>query len=90
MGGAGITPIADLIAIHEKVHRGDFVLSLTDGVDHPRETLRNSVVTPQLKVCFDEAPGFVRNAILSNRSKAAYLHGCFGSGKSHGCDFVTQ
>ena len=78
-----MTLIADLIAIPEKVHRGDFVLSLTDGVDHPRETLRDYVVTPQLKVCFDEALGFVRDAILSNRSKAAYLHGSFGSGKSH-------
>lgn len=33
--------------------------------------------------CFDDALRFIRGAIDANTSKAAYLHGSFGSGKSH-------
>jgi hypothetical protein len=41
------------------------------------------VVTPQLKVAFDEALGLVGAALAENSSKASYVHGSFGSGKSH-------
>jgi hypothetical protein len=34
------TYIKDLIDLPEKVHVGDFVLKLTEGVAHPDETLR--------------------------------------------------
>jgi hypothetical protein len=74
------TLIRDLIDIPEQVHRGDFVLRLTEGVAHPRETMRDYVVTEQLARCFDEALGFIRSALDGRSSKAAYLHGSFGSG----------
>src|SRR5436309_13376365 len=77
------TLIRALIDIPEQVHRGDFVLRLTEGVAHPQETLRDYVVTEQLAACFDNALGFIRSALESRSSKAAYLHGSFGSGKSH-------
>lgn len=75
--------IKDLISIPERVHSGDFVLKLSSGVAHAEETVRDYVVTPQLKACFDNAMGFVRDAVKGNLSKACYLHGSFGSGKSH-------
>ena len=55
------TLIKDLIDIPEKVHKGDFVLRLTEGItdDHAKATLDNYVVTPQLVECFDEALGVV-------------------------------
>jgi hypothetical protein len=77
------TLIKDLIDIPERVHRGDFVLVLSKGVERPDETVSSYVVTPQLKVCFDNALGFIKSAIDSRSSKAAYLHGSFGTGKSH-------
>lgn len=77
------TYIKDLIDLPEKVHGGDFVLKLTEGVEHPEETLRPYVVTPELARNFDEALDFIKGAIQSSSSKAAYLHGSFGSGKSH-------
>ena len=40
--------IRDLIDLPEQVHRGDFVLRLTEGVEHPAETVDSYVVTPQL------------------------------------------
>ena len=52
-------------------------------MDRADETLNSYVVTPQLARCFDDALGFIRGALESRSSKAAYLHGSFGSGKSH-------
>jgi hypothetical protein len=75
--------IKELIEVPDRVHKGDFVLRLSEGVQQPEETLRDYVVTPQLADCFDNALGFVAGAVGARTSKAAYLHGSFGSGKSH-------
>jgi hypothetical protein len=77
------TYIRDLIELPDRVRRGDFVLRLSEGVTKPEETIDNYVVTPQLVDSFDEALGLIRSAIESNSSKGSYLHGSFGSGKSH-------
>ncbi|MBK6942983.1 MAG: phage resistance protein [Planctomycetes bacterium] len=78
-----MTLLKDLIDIPVQVHQGDFVLKLTEGIQHKRETLREYVVTEQLARSFDRALSLIRSAIDSKSSKAAYLHGSFGSGKSH-------
>ena len=78
-----MTFIRDLIHIPERVHQGDFVLKLSEGVTHAEATLRDYVVTPQLVDAFDNALGFIKQSVESGGSKAAYLHGSFGSGKSH-------
>ena len=78
-----MTLIRDLIDIPERVHRDDFVLRLAEGVTNPAETLRTYVVTPQLADAFDRALDLIKGALASGSSKAAYLHGSFGSGKSH-------
>lgn len=78
-----MTLIKDLIHIPERVQKGDFVLRLTEGVIRPDETLRDYVVTPELQECFDSALIFIRGSLQANSSKATYLHGSFGSGKSH-------
>ncbi|MGH7961256.1 MAG: DUF6079 family protein [Candidatus Binatia bacterium] len=78
-----MTLIKDLIDIPERVQRGDFVLRLSEAVNRAEETLRDYVVTPELRECFDNALVFIRSALATNTSKASYLHGSFGSGKSH-------
>ena len=77
--------ISDLLDLPEQVHRGDFVLNLSEGVtaEKAERTLADYVVTPQLADAFDNALTFIKAAIESKSSKAAYLHGSFGSGKSH-------
>jgi len=75
--------LKDLITIPERVHQGDFVLKLSEGVAHADQTLRDYVVTPQLVDAFANALGFIQQAVQTGSSKAAYLHGSFGSGKSH-------
>lgn len=82
-----MTLIKELIDIPEKVQRGDFVLNLASGLERDaiEQTLKEYVVTPQLAKCFEDALSFIKNAVTShqNRNKGAYLHGSFGSGKSH-------
>lgn len=78
-----MTLLKNLIDIPERVHQGDFVLQLSKGVTEPEQTLRDYVVTPQLVDAFANAMGFVQQAVQTGGSKAAYLHGSFGSGKSH-------
>jgi hypothetical protein len=80
-----MTTIGDIFEIPEAVHQGDFVLRLTQGVsaDKRAETLKQYIVTDQLVACFDQALSLVGSAVTANSSKGAYLHGSFGSGKSH-------
>lgn len=82
-----MTLIKDLIHIPERVQRGDFVLNLASGLQAEaiERTLKDYVVTPQLARCFEDALSFVQSTVTSaqNRNKGAYLHGSFGTGKSH-------
>jgi hypothetical protein len=75
--------IGELLDLPAQVFPGDFVLKLAEGVTRRDDTLRQYVVTPQLADCFDQALAFIRSALDSGVSKAAYLHGSFGCGKSH-------
>ena len=75
--------ISDIIDLPDRVRKGDFVLNLSKGVTEPEKTLEQYVVTPQLVTCFDDALGFIKSAVDAANSKACYLHGSFGSGKSH-------
>jgi len=75
--------ISELLDLPQRVRKGDFVLSLSQGVTEPQKTLERYVVTPQLEECFDECLSKIRDAVEAGSSKAAYLHGSFGSGKSH-------
>lgn len=82
-----MTYIKDLINIPDHVGRGDFVLRLSEGVTDPEGTIKHYQVTPQLVDCFDQALNLVKGSLQGtggrSSSKAAYLHGSFGSGKSH-------
>src|ERR1700738_4284856 len=82
---ASETLISELLDLPDQVHRGDFVLNLSEGVTPGKaeRTLADYVVTPQLADAFDNALGFIKSALDTRGSKAAYLHGSFGSGKSH-------
>ncbi|MGO9328499.1 MAG: phage resistance protein [Steroidobacteraceae bacterium] len=83
--GDGMTLLRDLISIPERVQTNDFVLKLSDGVTEAEaaSTIRSYVVTPQLATAFDKAMGFIQGSVANTKSAACYLHGSFGSGKSH-------
>jgi hypothetical protein len=83
--GNPVTLIRDLIDIPTQVQDGDFVLKLTQGIGDTSaaDTIDDYVVTDQLAGAFDEALGLVASAVTDNSSKAVFLQGSFGSGKSH-------
>lgn len=77
------TPLLrDLIEIPDRVLAGDFVLALAKGVGE-KSTIDQYVVTEQLAGCFDRALGIIQTAVETSSSRASYLDGSFGSGKSH-------
>ncbi len=79
-------PLRDVITIPERISAGDYVLKLTEGVQdaaHARATLAEYVVTPELAQNFDQALALIKGALDRQRSDGAFLHGSFGSGKSH-------
>jgi hypothetical protein len=78
-----MTLIRDLIELPEQVTRGDFVYALSDGVKDAEGTVRDYVVTPRLVEHFEEAVTFIKGGLDIGKSRGTYLHGSFGSGKSH-------
>ncbi|MGY3518165.1 DUF6079 family protein [Micromonospora sp. PTRAS2] len=61
----------------------DYVLKLADGISDAEQTINEYVIPPSLADNFDQALGLISTALSSGASRAAYLHGSFGSGKSH-------
>jgi len=78
--------LRDVIDIPERVGSDDYVLRLTDSTDddaHIAATLDAYVLTTSLRENFIDALDLVADAINRHTSRAAYLTGSFGSGKSH-------
>ncbi|MCX4794333.1 MULTISPECIES: BREX-2 system ATPase PglY [unclassified Streptomyces] len=77
--------LRDVIDIKESLSTSDFVLQLSEATtpEGAERALRDYVVTERLRDNFDEALGLIKAALDGHTSKAAYLHGSFGSGKSH-------
>ncbi|MER6829466.1 hypothetical protein ABT352_26020 [Streptosporangium sp. NPDC000563] len=75
--------LREFIDIPEGMSDSDFVLKLAEGVTDAESTLRDYVITEDLVANFDRALGLIKAAVTGHSSKAAYLHGSFGAGKSH-------
>ena len=80
------TLLRDVIDIPERVGADDYVLRLTDSTGddaHIGRTLDQYVLTGSLRDNFLAAVDLVADALSKDTSRAAYLTGSFGSGKSH-------
>src|SRR5690349_17845205 len=75
--------VKDLFKLPESVHKIGFVEELARAVKQPKVTAETYVVTPALVAAFDKALELVGAALRDGRSRAAFLQGSFGSGKSH-------
>ena len=73
-----MTLLRDLIEIPTSVGDSDFVVRAAEAAD-----LDHYVVTDQLRESFGDALRRIGHAVESGRSQATFLHGSFGSGKSH-------
>ena len=78
------TLLKDLLDIPAETGAEDYVLRLTDSVgSHADAALRDYVVTEDIAAAFDQALGLISDALAQHTSRAAFLVGTFGSGKSH-------
>jgi hypothetical protein len=77
------SPLRDLIDIPESIDSSDFVLQLHDGVEHASRTLSEYVVTDSIAASIDDALALVDRTVKDRKAKGAFIHGSFGSGKSH-------
>lgn len=75
--------LRDVLDIKDSVHAGDFKIELSSGFTETEARVDEYVVTDQLQQAFGKALSLVRAAVRDDSSHAAYLHGSFGSGKSH-------
>lgn len=80
------TWLRDVIDIPDRVGADDYVLRLTDSTNddtHLAAALDQYVVTASLRENLLAALDLVADALTKDTSRAAYLTGSFGSGKSH-------
>lgn len=75
-----VKPLFDLPA---SIHRIGFVEILSEAITRPQATASTYVVTPAIADAFDKALRLVSTSLRTGRSQASFLHGSFGSGKSH-------
>ncbi|MFF1844561.1 PglY protein [Streptomyces sp. NPDC058217] len=75
--------LKDVLNLPKSVLAGDFKVELSGGFGESGQRVREYVVTNQLEQAFRKSLGIVKAAVRDNTSHAAYLHGSFGSGKSH-------
>ena len=75
--------LGEAFTIPEVVSASDYVLQLSTGVAHAEQTVGEYVVTDSLAVAFGEALDQIDGALRKGASQGAFIHGSFGSGKSH-------
>jgi len=78
-----MTLLKDLINIPVATGAEDFVVKLTDARNRAAATLADYVPTKTVIARLNDALGRVDEALRQGKSLATYLHGSFGSGKSH-------
>jgi hypothetical protein len=78
-----MTLLKDLIDIPTTTGADDFVVKLTDARARAAATLRDYVPTTAVIDRMNDALGRIDEAFRQRKSLATYLHGSFGSGKSH-------
>ncbi|MBK8255146.1 MAG: hypothetical protein IPK82_21100 [Polyangiaceae bacterium] len=75
--------VKDLFDLPQSVHKIGFVEELSRAVTQPKVTAETYVVTPALLGAFHKSLDLVGGALRDGRSRAGFLQGSFGSGKSH-------
>ncbi len=75
--------LRDAITIPTHVSASDFVLQLEAGVQQAQTTVEEYAVTASLAEAFEKALASVSSAVESGADKGSFIHGSFGTGKSH-------
>jgi hypothetical protein len=76
-------PLREAIDIPRAVHDDDFVIQVHRAQEAAAQTLSDYVVTESIAESFEKGLTLVEATLSSGSSKGAFIHGSFGSGKSH-------
>lgn len=75
--------LREILDLPEQVTKSAFVVRLREAVQRPKELLDSYAITADIRSALDHGLGLVHAAIDRKQNAAAYVHGSFGSGKSH-------
>lgn len=75
--------LRDAINIPTVLAASDFVIKLDAGVEHAQRTIDEYVVTESLAESYGKALDYLSHALETSSDQGAFVHGSFGSGKSH-------
>lgn len=75
--------LSDILDLPEEVTKSAFVVRLAEAVHHADALMVTYAITPDIHGALDRALGLIGNAVREQRNDAAFIHGSFGSGKSH-------
>ena len=78
-----MTGLRDILDLPETVTKGSFVIKLAEAVHRPEALLATYAVTPNVHAVLDKGLAFIGTALAEKRNVATFVHGSFGSGKSH-------
>ena len=75
--------LRDAIDIPKVLAASDFVIKLDAGVEQAQRTIDEYVVTDSLAQSYEKALDYLAHALETSSDQGAFVHGSFGSGKSH-------
>ncbi|WP_437338429.1 hypothetical protein [Sorangium sp. So ce394] len=78
-----MSTLRDILDLPEEVTRSAFVVRLAEAVHHADALMDLYAITPDIHHALDRGLGLIATAIAEKRNVAAFIHGSFGSGKSH-------
>lgn len=80
-----MSALGDLFELPQGVHQTDFVHEIRGSNDeaHTRKTLRQYRVTPSIETRLTSALSKAADGLRDKKSVFTWIHGSFGSGKSH-------
>ena len=78
-----MTTLSQLFDLPQQITDSSFVVNLADADGSLDQLVDQYVITEQLAQSFGQALHLIREAVDNDDAVASYLHGSFGSGKSH-------
>lgn len=78
-----MSALRDILNLPETVTKGSFVIKLAEAVHRPETLLASYAITPDVHGALDKGLDYIAVAMTEQRNVATFVHGSFGSGKSH-------
>ena len=75
--------VRDILDLPQEVTKSAFVVRLAEAVARPDVLMGTYAVTPDIHAALDRGLALINIAMTERRNDAAFIHGSFGSGKSH-------